>query len=86
MSLRSIPSLADARENRNRVLNVARGLLAERGLSAEINDIAPRDGVGGGTIYRNYESKEAVISEIARLTTDFLLAGLIDPSSAPPAD
>ena len=26
------------------------------------------------------------VDEIARLTTDFLLAGLIDPSSAPPAN
>ena len=66
MSLRSIPSRADARENRGRVLNAAREVLAERGLSAEINDIATRAGVGAGTIYRNYESKEAVILEIAR--------------------
>ena len=66
MSLRPIPSRADARENRIRVLDAAREVLAERGLSAEINDIATRAGVGTGTIYRNYESKEAVVLEIAR--------------------
>jgi AcrR family transcriptional regulator len=57
---------ADAKLNRERLLGAAREVLAERGVEAEITEIAARAGIGAGTIYRNYRSRDALILEIAR--------------------
>lgn len=62
----SLSSRADARLNRDRLLSAAREVLAEKGLKAEVSHIAERAGVGTGTVYRNYESKEALMLEVAR--------------------
>ncbi|HCB05132.1 MAG TPA: TetR/AcrR family transcriptional regulator [Nocardioides sp.] len=50
---------SDARENRNRILEVAREAFAEGG-EPSMNQIAQRAGVGPGTLYRNYPSREAL--------------------------
>jgi len=57
---------ADAKLNREVLLRAAREVLAERGVDAEITEIAARAGVGAGTIYRNYRNRDALILEIAR--------------------
>ena len=54
---------ADARENRARILAAARQAFAEDG-NTSMNQIAQRAGVGPGTLYRNYPSREALILEI----------------------
>jgi len=54
---------ADARENRDRILAAARQAFAEDG-DTSMNQIAQRAGVGPGTLYRNYPSREALILEI----------------------
>jgi AcrR family transcriptional regulator len=56
----------DARKNRERLLRAARSVLAERGFDAEVSEIARRAKVGSGTFYRNFETKEMLILEIAR--------------------
>ncbi len=48
------------------MLRAAREVLAERGLQAEVTEVAARAGVGAGTIYRNYQDKEALFLEVAR--------------------
>lgn len=59
----------DAASNRDRILDAARAVLAERGLAAEVMEIADRAGVGAGTLYRNFGTKNelirAVVSEMA---------------------
>jgi len=55
---------ADALRNRERVLAAARTALAEEGLDAQMPDIAARAGVGVGTIYRHFPTKEALIAAI----------------------
>jgi len=55
---------SDSIENRERVLAAAREVFAESGLDALIPDIAARAGVGKGTVYRHFPSKEALIQAI----------------------
>jgi AcrR family transcriptional regulator len=55
----SLPSRADARANRQRVLTAARECFAES-VDAQMQDIARRAGVGVGTVYRHFANKEAL--------------------------
>ena len=53
----------DARENRARVLAVARELFAERGLDVPMAAIARHAGVGVATLYRRFPTREALVME-----------------------
>ena len=59
------PLRADAARNRARVLEVAYATFAEEGLSVPIDEIARRAGVGAGTVYRHFPTKEALFGAIA---------------------
>jgi len=54
----------DARANRERILAAARDAFAEHGMEAGMDDIARRAGVGVGTIYRRFPTKEALAEAI----------------------
>lgn len=54
----------DAERNRRRVLVAARELFAERGLEATLNDVAHHAGVGVGTVYRRFATKEELLEAI----------------------
>ena len=54
---------ADARENRDRVVDAARALFAERGLDVPMREIARRAEVGPATLYRRFPTKQALIDE-----------------------
>ncbi|KIZ19354.1 TetR/AcrR family transcriptional regulator [Streptomyces natalensis] len=56
----SVPSRADARRNRVLVLQAARSAFEEQGLGVPLGEIARRAGVGAGTVYRHFPSKEAL--------------------------
>jgi AcrR family transcriptional regulator len=55
---------SDAIANRARLLDAARVAFAEFGPSAEVTHIAERAGVGIGTIYRHFGSKEGLLREV----------------------
>ncbi len=55
---------ADARRNRERVLQTAIAVFAEEGLSVPIHEIARRAGVGTGTVSRHFPTKEALFEAI----------------------
>ncbi|MBO0681486.1 helix-turn-helix transcriptional regulator [Mycolicibacterium sp. S2-37] len=81
------PLRADAARNRARVLEVAYDLFAEQGLAVPIDEIARRAGVGPGTVYRHFPTKEslfeAVISDRVRSIVDNARALLAaDPTTA----
>src|SRR5581483_4709230 len=51
----------DARRNRSRIVRAARLSFAERGLGIAVHLIADRAGVGMGTLYRHFPSKQSLI-------------------------
>jgi AcrR family transcriptional regulator len=55
---------ADARRNRARVLAAAEEIFADGGLAAPVEAIARRAGVGAGTIYRHFPTKEALFEAV----------------------
>jgi AcrR family transcriptional regulator len=57
---RNEPQRADARHNRDRILEAADHAFQESG-DASLNSIAKRAGVGAGTLYRHFPTREALI-------------------------
>jgi AcrR family transcriptional regulator len=74
------PLRADARRNRERILVAARGACARHGANVQIDDVAREAGVGVGTVYRHFPTKdaliEALVAEKFRLTSDNIRAAL----------
>ena len=62
------PLRADARRNRERILQSARAAFAESGAEAQIDDVARHAGVGVGTVYRHFPTKQALVTELVRQT------------------
>jgi AcrR family transcriptional regulator len=58
------PLRADAARNRARILDAARSAFAESGLDVGVEEIARRAGVGKGTLYRRFPTKEALVRAI----------------------
>ncbi|MET0235100.1 MAG: TetR/AcrR family transcriptional regulator [Kibdelosporangium sp.] len=58
------PLRADAARNRARVLQVAYETFAAEGLAVPIDEIARRAGVGAGTVYRHFPTKESLFYAI----------------------
>lgn len=56
---------ADAELNRSRILEAARACLAESG-EASMQAIAKRAGIGQGTLYRHFPTREALVLEVHR--------------------
>jgi AcrR family transcriptional regulator len=56
-----VPKRADARRNHQRLLQVAAELFAERGEGASLDEIAKRAGVGSGTLYRHFPTRQALL-------------------------
>ena len=52
---------ADARRNYERLLKVAAEAFAEHGEGASLDDIAKRAGVGSGTLYRHFPTRQALL-------------------------
>jgi AcrR family transcriptional regulator len=64
MTAEEKPLRADAERNRRRLLEVAAAMFSERGLDVGVGEIAERAGVGRGTLFRNFASKEDLIAAI----------------------
>src|SRR5258708_4888117 len=62
------PRRAEARRNRERILQSARAAFAETGADAQIDDVARHAGVGVGTVYRHFPTKQALLAELVRQT------------------
>jgi AcrR family transcriptional regulator len=64
------PMRADAVKNRRLILEAAEAVFAEQGVTVPVDLVAERAGVGVGTLYRNFPTKEALFEAIVvmRLT------------------
>ena len=60
--------------NYHRIIDAAREVLGESGADAGMEEIASRAGVGVGTVYRRFASKDALIDELLQLAMHDVLA------------
>ncbi len=65
---------ADARKNYDHLLAVARAVVTEHGADASLRDVARRAGVGLGTLYRHFPTREALLEALLRASFDELAA------------
>jgi AcrR family transcriptional regulator len=70
---RTRPLRADALRNRAALLAAARVVFQRDGLAAQIDDIAAEAGLGVGTLYRHFPTKEALIELMVRERVTVLL-------------
>lgn len=71
-SIADRPLRADARRNREKLLAAAAAAFAETGIDSQIEDIARRAGVGVGTVYRHFPTKDALVEALAEAHFDRL--------------
>jgi AcrR family transcriptional regulator len=78
---------ADARRNRARILDAAHVVFASEGIEVPIDTIAEKAGVGVGTLYRHFPTKEklceaVLLDRLEALTADAVaLADAADPAA-----
>ncbi|MFJ3491742.1 TetR/AcrR family transcriptional regulator [Leifsonia aquatica] len=74
---------ADAQDNRDRVLEAARRLFAERGIDVTMREVARRAGVGPATLYRRFPTKQILVDEAfaeeLRACRGIVIDGCADP-------
>jgi AcrR family transcriptional regulator len=66
------PLRADARRNRDRVIEVAKAMFSEGGAETSLEAIAKGAGVGIGTLYRHFPTRDALIEAVYRNETQNL--------------
>ena len=79
------PLRADARRNREKLVAAAAAAFAEGGLDAQVEDIARRAGVGVGTLYRHFPTKDALVAALAEEHFD-RLADTVEAALEQPGD
>ena len=60
------PLRADAQRNYDKIVETARAMFRERGADSSLDEIAKRAGVGPGTLYRHFPTREALIDAVMR--------------------
>ena len=66
------PLRADARRNRDRLIEVAKAMFSEGGADTSLEAIAKAAGVGIGTLYRHFPTRDALIEAVYRTETQNL--------------
>ncbi len=75
----------DAQRNRERILEVAKQAFTRSGANASLDDIARDAGVGPGTLYRHFPTRDALIEAVYRTEVEKLAAAERKFSAAMPA-
>jgi AcrR family transcriptional regulator len=68
------PLRADARRNRDKILAAARDAFAASGYGVPLDEIAALAGVGPGTVYRHFPTKEALFEAVVTARVEDLVA------------
>jgi AcrR family transcriptional regulator len=78
---------ADAARNRERILEVAKLEFTRVGANASLEEIAKKAGVGPGTLYRHFPTREALLVEVYRKEVEKLAAAEREfAASLPPVE
>jgi AcrR family transcriptional regulator len=64
----------DAQRNRRRILEVAKKAFTRFGADASLDDIAKQAGVGAGTLYRHFPTRDALIEAVYRSEVEKMAA------------
>src|SRR5258707_8360408 len=64
----------DAQRNRARILEVAKDAFARSGAGSSLDDIAKQAGVGAGTLYRHFPTRDALLEAVYRTEVEKLAA------------
>src|ERR1700722_2706941 len=64
----------DALRNRECILEVAKGAFTRHGAATSLDDIAKQAGVGAGTLYRHFPTRDALIEAVYRSEVEKLAA------------
>ena len=62
----------DAQRNRERILEVAKVAFAKSGANTRLDDIAQQAGVGAGTLYRHFPTRDALLEAVYRTEVEKL--------------
>jgi AcrR family transcriptional regulator len=65
---------ADAKRNRERILEVAKEVFTRDGAEVSFDDIARRSGIGSGTLYRHFPNRDVLIEAVYRSEVEKLAA------------
>src|SRR5260221_4907368 len=80
------PQRADARRNHDALVSAARSLFTEAGTSAPLEDVAERAGVGIGTLYRHFPTRQALLEAVYVDEVQAIARAADDLSGLPPWD
>ncbi len=64
----------DAQRNRERILEVSKDAFARSGAGTSLDDIAKQAGVGAGTLYRHFPTRDALLEAVYRTEVEKLAA------------
>ena len=64
----------DAQRNRERILEVAKRAFSQSGVNASLDDVAKEAGVGPGTLYRHFPTREDLLEAVYRTEVEKLAA------------
>jgi AcrR family transcriptional regulator len=77
---------ADARRNRDRLVEVAAAAFAQKGVETSLEDIARQAGVGIGTLYRHFPTREHLVEVVYRRELESLAAAAGELAEKNPPD
>lgn len=80
------PKRADALRNHEKLVTAARELFAEHGTSAPLEDVAERAGVGIGTLYRHFPTRQALLEAVYLEEVEAMARAADDLNALPPWD
>ena len=80
------PLRSDARRNRDLLLATAGEMFAERGIDVPLEEIAKTAGVGVGTLYRHFPTRDALNEAVYRREVETLCDGVDELLANNPAD